>query len=68
MEAFSETSQKDVLTVTLHGADVDFVLKAEKVTYPGWKAVLNEKEDQMKIRKLNFCSILKRVKTLEYLH
>jgi DNA topoisomerase-3 len=45
LEAFSETSQKDVLTVTLHGADVDFVLKAEKVTYPGWKAVLNEKEE-----------------------
>lgn len=45
LEAFSETSQKDVLTVTLRGADVDFVLKAEKVTYPGWKAVLNEKEE-----------------------
>ena len=45
LEAFSETSQKDVLTVTLHGTDVDFVLKAEKVTYPGWKAVLNEKEE-----------------------
>lgn len=45
LETFSETSQKDVLTVTLRGADVDFVLKAEKVTYPGWKAVLNEKEE-----------------------
>lgn len=45
LEAFSETSQKDVLTVTLRGADVDFVLKAEKVTYPGWKVVLNEKEE-----------------------
>ena len=45
LEAFSETSQKDVLTVTLLGADVDFVLKAENVTYLGWKAVLNEKEE-----------------------
>lgn len=45
LEAFSETSQKDVLTVTLRGVDVDFVLKAEKITFPGWKAVLNEKEE-----------------------
>lgn len=50
LEAFSETSEKETVQVTLEAAGIPLTLKAEIVTRKGWRAVLNEKtEDEEEI-------------------
>lgn len=45
LEAFSEASLKIRVTAVLTGAGVDFNMKAEKLSVPGWRSILNEKQE-----------------------
>lgn len=45
LEAFSEASRKETMQVTLEAAGVTFSLKAETITHKGWRAILNEKQE-----------------------
>lgn len=46
LESFSEECVKDNLSVRFDGAGNEFVFRASKTLSPGWKAVLNEKEEK----------------------
>ena len=45
LEAFSEASLKIRVTAVLTGAGVNFNVKAEKLPVPGWRSILNEKQE-----------------------
>lgn len=45
LEAFSEASLKIRVTAILTGAGVDFNVKAEKLSVPEWRSILNEEQE-----------------------
>lgn len=45
LEAFSGAFEKETVHVTLEAAGIPFTLKAETITRKGWRAVLNEKQE-----------------------
>lgn len=49
LEAFSDTSLKDMVHIALETSGIRFILKTGTVTYKGWRAILNELQENEEV-------------------